>query len=104
MVTRLAPAPPTFKLPEVEAARLKWAPAGNPTWGIWLSSASGSYGKADMSVPKTLLLTIWTLWLARHRSRMAREATSTRGEKMYSMGRRAPVLSSTVAAMPDVNG
>ena len=35
---------------------------------------------------------------------MAREATSTRGENRYSIRRREPVLSSTVAAMPEVSG
>ncbi len=44
------------------------------------------------------------LLFARHRSRIARDATSTRGEKTYSMRRRAPVFSSTVAAMPEVSG
>jgi hypothetical protein len=39
-----------------------------------------------------------------HRSRMAWEATSTSGENRYSSMRRVPVLSSTVAAMPEVSG
>ena len=39
-----------------------------------------------------------------HRSRIAFEATSTSGENRYSSIRRAPVLSSTVTAMPDVSG
>jgi hypothetical protein len=56
------------------------------------------------SQPFRVLLRFPPASVAVHRSRIARDATSTIGANRYSRTRRAPVFSSTVTAIPEVNG